>query len=364
MFHNVSLYQFFNFSLIVLSIIVFIDVWVQLKRPLHLKIYFLILTASVGGFSFLMWLNFVNLAILLCFPTLKFLVWSSMALILSYFYLGKEKKWVYRLIGIAFLLLIFSLIKIYNYSDRLELFIGGDGLSPVDLFTQKFSFKVNLIPRVLILAIFTFINLRIVYLIYKKANSENIYYDKIKNWTRTFVVLEVVSVTVFGIMNSTLFSFDVGSTMLIFMGYFILILVLYRPRFLNSQSSKLSLLANFNRDSAFALTDANFYTPFFLNQYYLNEAATLEHFCNLNGISATENLQDQIVLKYNMSFSNLINKSRVDYFIELVKSPKFRHYSIDALAKEAGFNSRHHLYKPFKKFHGGTPSDFINSINS
>lgn len=111
------------------------------------------------------------------------------------------------------------------------MFIGGDGLSPVDLFTQKFSFKVNLIPRVLILAIFTFINLRIVYLIYKKANSENIYYDKIKNWTRTFVVLEVVSVSVFGIMNSTLFSFDVGSTMLIFMGYFILILVLYRPCF-------------------------------------------------------------------------------------------------------------------------------------
>lgn len=336
---------------------------VQLKRPLHLKSYFLILTASVGGFSFLMWLNFVNLAILLCFPTLKFLVWSSMALILSYLYLGKEKKWVYWLIGIAFLLLIFSLITIYNYSDSLELFIGGNGLSPVDLFTQKFSFRVNLIPRVLILTIFTFINLRIVYLIYKKSNSANIYYDKIKNWTRTFVVLEVVSVSVFGIMNSTFFSFDVGSTMLIFMGYFILILVMYRPRFLNSQSSKLSLLANFNRDPAFVLTDTNFYTPFFLNQYYLNEDATLEHFCNLNGINATENLQDQIVIKYNMSFGNLVNKSRIDYFIELAKSPKFKNYSIDALAKEAGFNSRHHLYKPFKKFHGGTPSDFINSIS-
>ena len=364
MFHKVSLYQFFNFSLIVLSIIVFIDVMVQLKRPLHLKSYFLILTASVGGFSFLMWLNFVNLAILLCFPTLKFLVWSSMALILSYLYLGKEKKWVYWLIGIAFLLLIFSLIKIYYYSASLELTIGGNAISPVDLFTQKFSFRVNLIPRVLILTIFTFINLRIVYLIYKKSNSANIYYDKIKNWTRTFIVLEVVSVSVFGIMNSTFFSFDVGSTMLIFMGYFILILVLYRPRFLNSQSSKLSLLANFNRDPAFALTDTNFYTPFFLNQYYLNEDATLEHFCNLNGINATENLQDQIVIKYNMSFGNLVNKSRIDYFIELAKSPKFKNYSIDALAKEAGFNSRHHLYKPFKKFHGGTPSDFINSISN
>ena len=53
-----------------------------------------------------------------------------------------------------------------------------------------------------------------------------------------------------------------------------------------------------------------------------------------------------------------------DDFIELVRSPKYNQYSIDALAKEAGFNSRHHLYKPFKKFHGGTPSDFISSVNS
>ena len=65
-----------------------------------------------------------------------------------------------------------------------------------------------------------------------------------------------------------------------------------------------------------------------------------------------------------MTFSNLVNKSRVDYFIELVRSPKYTNYSIDALAKEAGFNSRHHLYKPFRKFHGGTPSDFISSINN
>ena len=96
----------------------------------------------------------------------------------------------------------------------------------------------------------------------------------------------------------------------------------------------------------------------------MQEHATLEHFCTQNSIGSHEYLQDQIVIKYNMSFGNLVNKSRVDYFIELVKSPKFKHYSIDALAKESGFNSRHHLYKPFKKFHGGTPSEFISSINS
>ena len=95
----------------------------------------------------------------------------------------------------------------------------------------------------------------------------------------------------------------------------------------------------------------------------MKEDATLEQFCSQNGITANDQFQDQILKNYNMSFSNLVNKNRVDYFIELVKSPKFKHYSIDALAKEAGFNSRHHLYKPFRKFHGGTPSDFIDSVN-
>jgi YesN/AraC family two-component response regulator len=83
-----------------------------------------------------------------------------------------------------------------------------------------------------------------------------------------------------------------------------------------------------------------------------------------NAINSNELFQDQVLKIYNMSFSNLVNKSRIDYFLDLVKSSKYKHYSIDALAKESGFNSRHHLYKPFRKYHGGTPSDFINSINS
>ena len=106
-----------------------------------------------------------------------------------------------------------------------------------------------------------------------------------------------------------------------------------------------------------------FLISFFTKHYYLQEDATLEQFCIQNKIASSEHLQDQILMKYNMTFSNLVNKNRVEYFIELVRSPKYSLYSIDALAKEAGFNSRHHLYKPFKKFHGGTPSEFIDSVN-
>ena len=57
--------------------------------------------------------------------------------------------------------------------------------------------------------------------------------------------------------------------------------------------------------------------------------------------------------------SILYGSGRVQYFLDIATSDEFINYSIDALAQEAGFSSTHHLYKPFKKFHGGTPSDFI-----
>lgn len=359
-----SIYSHLFFSMVVFAIIVFFDVLFTIKRPIILKIFFLLLTSSVGLFSFLIWLNHLSEYILLFFPALKFLIWSSMALILSHLYVGKDKRWIYLLLAGAAVVLVISIYRVYIYVITPEFISKVATMDPVMMFTQKFSFKVNLIPRLILLALFTTINMRIIYLIFKKSSEGNYYYDKVKTWTKAFVTLEFFSVAVFGIMNSVLVSFEFGNAMLVVLGYLILLIVFYRPRFINKQSVKMAISSSFIKEKNNTISDANFYTPFFIKQYYLNEDATLEQFCTQNGIESNDSLQDHCIKKYNMSFSNLVNKSRVDYFIELVKSPKYKHYSIDALAKEAGFNSRHHLYKPFKKFHGGTPSDFINSISA
>jgi AraC-like DNA-binding protein len=271
---------------------------------------------------------------------------------------------VYWILGFAFLVLLFNNTKIYFYLNDFNYSETNFGASAIDVFTQKVSFKVNLLPRLLLLLIFTGVNFRIAFLIYQKSDNTNHYYQRIRNWTKIFVLLEVMAVVLFSIMNSFLVSYVSGNILLNTIAFLLLLMVLYRPRFINTQSIKLSLSTNFRRDEFFSLTDANFYIPFFTNHYYLQEDATLEQFCVQNAITSNEQLQDQILKKYNMTFSNLVNKNRVDYFIELVRYPKYNQYSIDALAKEAGFNSRHHLYKPFKKFHGGTPSDFISSVNS
>ena len=69
-----TVYSFFYFALFILSIIVFFDVLIQLKKPLLLKTYFLILVFCVGSYNFLMYLNYISLYVLLYFPILKFLM--------------------------------------------------------------------------------------------------------------------------------------------------------------------------------------------------------------------------------------------------------------------------------------------------
>jgi hypothetical protein len=163
------------------------DVLLQIKRPLILKTYFLILVFCVGAYSFLLWLSYVNIYILLFFPILKFSIWASMTLILSHFYIADKKSWVYWILGFACLVLLYNNTKMYfylkgfNYSDT---YFSG---SAIDIFTQKVSFKVNLLPRLLSLLIFTGINFRIAYLIYQKSENTNHYYQRILNWTKIFV---------------------------------------------------------------------------------------------------------------------------------------------------------------------------------
>jgi AraC-like DNA-binding protein len=287
-----------------------------------------------------------------------------MTLILSQLYFSKNKSWIYYAIGFAFLVLIYSNFKVYFFLKNINYSALYFSQAAVDVFSQKITNKINLLPRFLLFTTFSTVNLRLAYLIYKKSDNDNHYYQKIKKWTNAFVFSELMSGAIFAVMNSILYYYVAVNILLIVSGNLILLIVLYRPRFINSQSIQLLLSSNFRRDDVFLLTDSNFYTPFFIEHYFLNEEATLEQFCSQNGIPTNELLQDEILKKYNMTFSNLVNKNRVDYFVELVKSPKYAHYSIDALAKESGFNSRNHLYKPFRKYHGGTPSDFINSLNN
>lgn len=143
----------------------------------------------------------------------------------------------------------------------------------------------------------------------------------------------------------------------------LLLTILYRPSFINKNGSKISFGFLFNRnDFSSDIKEVDFNFQFFTNFYFKSKTANIEEFSNIMGVSK-EIMFNYIYFTYSMSFEELLNKSRVEYFVEIIKAPEFNNYTVEALALEVGFSSRQRFYQPFKKYHGGNPSDLIDILS-
>jgi AraC-like DNA-binding protein len=143
----------------------------------------------------------------------------------------------------------------------------------------------------------------------------------------------------------------------------LLLTILYRPSFINKNGSKISFGFLFNKnDFSSDIKEVDFVFHFFTNFYFKSKTANIEEFSNIMGVSK-EVMFNYIYFTYSMSFEELLNKSRVEYFVEIIKAPEFNKYTVEALALEVGFSSRQRFYQPFKKYHGGNPSDLIDILS-
>jgi hypothetical protein len=160
------------------------------------------------------------------------------------------------------------------------------------------------------------------------------------------------------------FSNDFKIYITIVKGLALLLTIFYRPNFINKNGSKISFGFLFNRnDLSSDIKEVDFNFHFFTSFYFKNKTANINEFSNIMGVSK-EIVFKFIYFNYSMSFDELLNKSRVDYFVEIIKQPKFKNYTVEALALEVGFTSRQRFYQPFKKYHGGNPSDLIDIFNN
>ena len=139
-----------------------------------------------------------------------------------------------------------------------------------------------------------------------------------------------------------------------------LLFVLFRPRFLNRTNLKISLSKAFNRKDRFDFSKDDFELHFYRNCFFLNNKASLEEFGKMISVSPAL-LTKFIYQNFTTTFNDLVNEARVNYFVTLVADGKHPNYTIESLAQLSGFGSRQSLYKQFKKFHGGNPSDLYNS---
>ena len=94
---------------------------------------------------------------------------------------------------------------------------------------------------------------------------------------------------------------------------------------------------------------------------YLDNNLSLKHLAELMNLS-TNHLSQIINEKLNKNFFDFINEYRVNEVKQYLSNPKFKHYTLLAIAYESGFNSKSSFNSIFKKNTDLTPSEFQKNL--
>jgi len=359
-----TLIQCSYFFIFLFSIIVLFDVLVRFTSPIKLKIFFLIFVFAILVSSFCLFIRSVPDHFILIRMICPMLIGTSMVQIFTNLYFIQHKRIANIYLISAYTIYIYLIIylQIVGYETVFPKFNSiSSSASQV-----ASSMKLPMYLEFLIHVDFIFFNLFCLYYMYNilfKFSFKNIYFKKIQVWTFCFFM--VIFTQLIFIALSAIFKFpnELNIYIRIVLGLSLLLIILYRPSFINKNGSKISFGFLFNRnDFSSYIKEVDFNFQFYTNFYYKSKSANIEEFSNIMGVNK-EIMFNYIYFNYSMSFEELLNKSRVDYFVEIIKEPKFKNYTVEALALEVGFSSRQRFYQPFKKYHGGNPSDLIDILN-
>jgi AraC-like DNA-binding protein len=205
----------------------------------------------------------------------------------------------------------------------------------------------------------------ILFTILKKMSQsdikENFYFNQLKNWIQlvSYVIISIAIARItiiFLNFNSDVEEFQYATTCI-----FICFVFLLRPTFLNRTDLSATISKIFDKKNTILLSKDAFYTQFYNKTYYLNTETSIENFSHKLGITP-DILSSYIFEEFGCTFTDLVNKSRIEYFIDLIKSEQYKDHTIESLSEKAGFGSRQNFNRYFKRFHGGNPSDLMKSI--
>jgi AraC-like DNA-binding protein len=281
------------------------------------------------------------------------IVGTSMVQIFTNLYFIQHKRIanIYTVVGYAIYIILIFYVKTVGYET---------------VFPKSNITNLPMYLNFLVELDFILFNLFCLYYIYSilfRFSYKNIYFKSIQIWTLGFFLVILTQIIIIVLSFIFNFSYEFKIYVTILKGFALLLTVLYRPNFINKNGSKISFGFLFNRnDFSSEIKEVDFNFHFFTSFYFKNKTANINDFSNIMGVSK-DIVFKFIYFKYSMSFDELLNKSRVDYFVEIIKEPKFKNYTVEALALEVGFTSRQRFYQPFKKYHGGNPSDLIDIFN-
>jgi len=203
-----------------------------------------------------------------------------------------------------------------------------------------------------------------IFKIHKQVDHKNLYHLKIRNWS-FFLLIIVISmllwlVTAFILDKYHIANLKPDTRVLNSMAYsLLLVFILFRPRFIDEADFSYTISKFSPQQSLINAQDFDFL--FYFNHYYLQLDANIDDFALKLNHSKVEVL-DFLKIQTTDSFTDLLNRNRIKYFTDLLRSKKQDSFTIEALSEMSGFKSRKTMYNTFNKYHNMTPSEFINKL--
>lgn len=345
------MYSYMYLSLIILGLFLIVENLKGGQKLTLLKLHFVIVLSTTTIISTIDFANNIGYNLQFYETILRVI---NTVLIVNVFQIVANNKLPKSLIILELSIISIFFVGIF-YGYRFANFHEGHFYYKVISFSILNIFVIN--PLIML-----FMGLN-VFKIIKITDSNNLYQRKIKNWSillfTLFVMMLFATIATFALYLSqiTLNKFD---SRIIFISYrFILFLFIFlRPKFIDDIGVSYMKFSPFVKGR---ISMQNFEFLFFHNNYFLRPDANLEDFAlNLNH-TKTE-VVDFIKNQTNDSFIELVNKNRITYFKNLLKTKQHESFTIEALSEMSGFNNRQSMYNSFKKYEGCSPSEYINNI--
>jgi hypothetical protein len=350
---NIQHYNYFLFSLSMLSVLIFFDVLIKFKRnlPLKLSILGIVVSTLIISVGYL-YSNTYGYNIYLIETGRPFFILSLFNFFWILYKVNFSKKLLIAEVSFIILLLIYLIMIDVNEKEH---------LFPILDRLKDYSFEKNMVRNVIGMT-FLFFIVFFASEIIKKYSEENIYYNEVKIWA-TWLLFSV-TITCFSVLALSNFQLNYiyPRISLSISQFFSLLIILFRPSILNKGDIKRILGKKRNNVTKVSFENKLFSNVFYLELFFLKKNASAEQLASLLN-TTTEEVHTYVKNTYDINLTDLINKNRVKYFIDLIAKGKSNDENLETLSQMAGFNSRHHLLKPFKKFHGGNPSDFIKAVS-
>ena len=270
----------------------------------------------------------------------------------AYIYNQQRKKF-FMYLGLLLMLQRFYWLLHFSFIQPIDVHL--------DLITiKKYATSIKFV-RIFFPTLFLVVGIDIYRKILLKYQFDNIYFQKMRKWS----LYGMISITLIFASNLVYFLNDKWLYATLFVKWIsnttCLLFILFRPKFMNNTHLKITLSETFNFKQIDEVSAVDFIDSFYTNHYYLNRDANIDALADLMKLT-TEELKTFVEEKYELSFIDLLNKQRVAYFVDLISTGNYHHYTLDALAQMSGFNSRQNLTRSFKIFHGGTPSELMKAI--